>query len=115
MKIEKYHDFATCDEHLTRFLRGTTGTFYRGVEDGGDGSVTLVMRVTELIVPLESYKCDCGKFATWYFTNRGTSIRRWLDEQSGAGPSVTVTARTPEGEEIGKWVTDEKGRHTPLS
>ncbi len=81
MNIEKYHDFATCDEHLTRFLRGTTDDFK--VADGGDGSVTLVMRVTELIVPLESHKCDCGKFATWYFTNRGTSVKRWLKEHDG--------------------------------
>lgn len=78
MKIEKYHDFACCDEHLIRFLRGTTDDFK--VPDGGDGSVTLVMRITELVLPLTSYQCDCGKSATWYFTNRGTSVKRWLEE-----------------------------------
>ena len=71
-KIVKFHEFASCDKDLPRFLRATA-------DEAKDS--TLVMRITEIIEANPTFMCDCGVPAHWFFTSRPTTVKQWIEEE----------------------------------
>jgi len=81
---------------------------------GGDELETLEVVAERIVDELIKYPDLLTRLAT-RACNEKLKAAVEANPPTPSGSSVTVTARTPEGEEIGKWVTDEEGRHTPLS